>query len=427
MLLYIVWLFLPAVQNLTGLRAGLATLALFGFGLLLDVDYLRTKGLELFLRVCAAALLPIYAFCAMHRGGEFLPFLCQNGMFWFPAVFCAYARFKGDRRLTRYIAWALLATLTVTSLTTIGWDLYCRFQHIDNYSRVLSMGWISEETAGAIMRRNVGGYDFVYSLLLALPLTCALAHREKAGLRWAWMGAALLILLTLAAADYALAMLAALIVMLVVLLALLLRLVTRKARHPLSVGASMLCTLPVLLLLIVLRMQLIDLGAWFFGSLGLKDIADSFVEMRLVFSGQASQVANADSRLIFFGYAWNSFVSSPLIGTLGRSVAADAGQTLAQHYAALGVSGHSDVLDILAGMGLYGAVMMPLLVFAACHGALKGIRKSPSFPYLALMLCVLFGLCLGSTVVYSRENMVIICVGALLLTQHEERHPLAHV
>ena len=424
MLLYIVWLFLPVVQRLTGLRAGLATLALFGIGLLLDQDYLRVKGPELFLRVCAAVLLPLYAFCAMYRGDEFLPFLCQNGMFWFPAIYCAYARFKGGKWLSRYVAWALLATLTVTALTTTGWDLYCRFQHIDSYSRYVSMGWVSEEKANFIMLRNIGNYDFVYSLLLALPLVCALAHQERGALRWAWMGAAALVIVTLVAADYALALLAALVVLLVMLLGALLRILTRKSRHPLSVGQSFLCTVPVLVLIAVFRNQLIDAGAWLFTLLGLRNVADAFVEMKLVFGGQSSQIANADSRLIFFGYAWNSFAASPWIGSMGRSAATNASQTLAQHYAALGVSGHSDVLDVLSGMGLYGAVMMPLLIYTACHGAMKGVRKSPSFPYVALMLCVLFAICCGTTVLYSRENMVIVCVGTLLLTQREETRSL---
>ncbi len=421
---YILWLFLPVVQYYTGLRAGLGMVALFGIGLLLDAEYLRAKGVELLLRLCAAALLPIYAFCGMHRGIEFLPFFCQNGMLWFPPIFCAYVRFKNDRRLTRCLSWTLLGVLTVTSLITIGWDLYCRQQQIETYSRIISMGWVSEEMSDFIMRHNIGGYDFVYALLLALPLVCALCRRERGALRWAWMGAALLILLTLAVADFSLPMLAGLIVMMMILLARLLRFFTRKARRPLSVGMSMLCTVPVLLLIVIFRMQLIDLGAWFFGMLGLKDITGSFEEMRLVFSGQSSQIANDDSRLIFFGYAWNSFTSSPLIGTLGRPAATFAGKTLAQYYAALGISGHSDVLDILAGMGLFGAITVPLLIFTVCRGAFKDIRKSPSFPYVMLMLCTLFALSFGCTFVYSREITVIVCVGVLLLSQREQSHPL---
>ncbi|MBP3541376.1 MAG: hypothetical protein J6K72_06135 [Clostridia bacterium] len=422
MFLYILWLFLPVLQNLTGLLGGLITIALFAVGILLDIDYLRTKGIELFLRICAIILLPVCAFFFLHRGNNFLAFFFQHAMFWYPAAFCAYARQKNDSRITRGLLYALLFSVLLTSSTTIFWAIYCRVHNLDNYSRIISMGWIPEETADYIMRRNIGGYDLSYALGLSLPLICALIHREKGWLRWAFVSALLLLFLTLIATDYPYAMLLALITLFVVLAAWMFRFIFGLFHCKLSLGISLLCTLPLLLLFFLFRMQLIDFGAWLFSALHLENIADSFVEMRLVFTGQSSLIYQSDSRLIFFGYAWDSFLASPLIGTLGRVNSVGVTNTLAEHYAALGLSGHSDVMDILASMGILGIIVILLLIYTACRGAFQGIRKSPSFPYIILMFCTLFCMCLGATMVYSREIMLMLCIGTLLLMQHEQKH-----
>lgn len=427
MLLYIVWLFLPVLQNLGGMKVGVIAIGIFGIGLLLDKDYLNSHGLEFYLRVCGAILLPLYAFAALYRGRTLLPFIGQQGMFWFPPIFCIYIRFKNDVRLTRFVAYALLSTIIVTCITTtIGCIAYHDPKNI-TLARELSMGWIEKTRADMIMRMNIASYDFIYALVLPIPLIFSFIQIEKGWRKIAWIASLPLIMLTLIVADFALAVFAAVAVIAVELLALLLRCLTKKAKHPLSQSMSLLCTMPLLLLVIIFRMELIDMGAWLCEKLNLRDIGDSFKEMKLVFSGNPDQIKNADSRLIFYQYALNGFKDSPFIGMLFQNVTLEPSQNLAQHYQALRISGHSDVLDVLAGMGIFGAVIMPVLIYTVCHGFMKGMRKLQSYAQIILMLCVLFGFCVLTTMVYSREVSVIVFIGALLLMQREEKLGISSV
>ena len=129
--------------------------------------------------------MPVILRVFLERGGENGPgFYVQQAMFWFPVVFCGYARERGDNRLWRWVRPLMVAVVAVTTLTTIGWLIQgmLRGGRVYAYSRSLGYGAGGEAQAAylkELMLRKIGGYDFVYAMVAALPLTCLGIQQHK--------------------------------------------------------------------------------------------------------------------------------------------------------------------------------------------------------------------------------------------------------
>jgi len=76
---------------------------------------------------------------------------------------------------------------------------------------------------------------------------------------------------------------------------------------------------------------------------------------------------------------------------------------------------HSDLLDLLSGMGILGTTAFAFGAWVIGRGSQKGFRKNPAFAQVVLQYVCLF-LCLAlGTVFYSREIPLVLCLTAALL------------
>ena len=140
MVLYTVWLLIPAIQTTGRAMTGCAAVVLFGLGVLLDWEYFRAHWALLVGQALCAACAPLILYFFLERGGTgFAGFYVQNAMLWFPLIYLSYSRQKNDPRLWRYWKWALLGAMALTTLTTIGWLIegMLRGGRIYAYSRSL--------------------------------------------------------------------------------------------------------------------------------------------------------------------------------------------------------------------------------------------------------------------------------------------------
>jgi len=81
MILYLVWLLLPAVQTTGRAAAGCLCVALFGFGVLLDLEYLKKQWMWMLARAACAAAMPLLLRVFLKRGGDhFAGFYVQQAM-----------------------------------------------------------------------------------------------------------------------------------------------------------------------------------------------------------------------------------------------------------------------------------------------------------------------------------------------------------
>ena len=399
LILYMVWLLLPAVQTALHAVAGAATVALFGVGVLVDSQTLRRQWASLCLRALLMAALPFALFYLMARGGGNLPaYLAQQGMFWFPMVWCAYARQRGDARVYRFVTPVFLALMALTTLTTIGWlvEGLLRGGKVYAYARSLGSG---EPGNGAYLRelmgKNIGGYDFVYATVLLLPITFQLACKARGARR---LGFAVFFGLQLALvglSQYTYAILFAAGLTAVELLALLLRRVFRC----LSVGRSLLAALPLIAAVWLFRVPLLTWAGGVAAGMGFQNAQYSLTQLLAMLTGGA---VDAGSRLATYTKPLAGFMASPLLGSL-------AGGT-----PALGM--HSDLLDMLSATGLIGTALFALGAWALGRGAQQGLMHSPAKAQLLLQWCLLFCCLALGTVFYSRELPLAMCMGYLLLT-----------
>ena len=405
MLLYLFWLLLPAVQTTGRAFTGAAAVALFGAGVLLDGAWLRAHWPRTLLRALCAALMPVILRAFLRRSGENgAGFYVQQAMFWFPVVFAGYARERGDSRLWRGVRALLLCVMTVTTLTTIGWLIQgmLRGGRVYAYSRSLGYAGGGEEQAAylkELMLRNIGGYDFIYATVAALPLTC-LGIQRSVGWRRAALCALLaaqVVMVALSQYTYAMLFMAAIVAVEGIALA-----VRAASRGRVGLGASLLWGALPLLLAFLLREPLTALAASVCERLGLTSFAFSFRQLLQAMQGG---VTSADSRLGYYLTALEGFGRSPLVGSLF------AGEKL--------LSQHSDLLDALSGTGLLGTALMGGMVYLMGRGALKGLKKSPARAQLVLVGLAVAATALLGTVVYSRDIPSVAMMGALLVLEGE--------
>ncbi len=404
-LLYTVWLLLPAAQTTFGALGGVLCVGLFALGVLLDGAYCKRYWADFLLRAaCAAALPLIFWFFLQRGGGQFFGYYCQQGMFWFPLFFCAYARNRGDKRLWRFWNITLLACFCITTLTTIGWLIQgmLRGGRVYAYSRSLGSGEAGQAYLEELMLRNIGGYDFVYASTLALPFTCY-GVRAHGG----WARAGLLCLcgaqvLMIALSQYTYALLFALAVLALELVAAFARFLALRVFHrPLRVLPSYLWALLPFGLVYLLRVPLISLGISLFQSVGFTNFAYSLSQLLNVMTGHA---VDAGTRLEFYRLPIEGIAQSPWVGSL-------AGGPLL-------LSKHSDLLDLLSGVGILGAVLTFGLMGCIGRGSLRGLRSHAAMPTLLLQWVLLLGCALLGTVTYSRDISLLLCAGAFFLLEN---------
>ncbi len=404
-LLYVLWLMLPALQCLGGAVCGVAAIGLFALGVLLDTDTWKEGWLGLLIRAACIAVMPLLLFFFLGRGGDqLLAFFVQHGMFWFPLVFCGYARQRGDRRLWRGLKPVLLTVVGVTVLTSVFWlveGMFFRGDKVYAYARTLGNAEPGyEDFHRELMLKNICGYDFTYAMVAALPLTLIGVHRSRGGKRAAMVGLLALQVLMILLSQYTYAMVFAGVILVSEVVGLLIRALSRGR---VKLGPSLLLGLLPLAVIWLLRMPLLSLATGFCQQAGLDNFAFSLEQLMIALQGGAT---DEYSRLAFYQLALEGIGRSPFVGSLfgGESF----------------LSRHSDLLDLLSGMGLLGAGVVCGLIYGMGWGSLRGIGQNPNRAHLAMMWLAVLVVALLGTVCYSREVMAVAALGTLLVLEGPE-------
>ena len=404
MILYLVWLLLPAVQTTGRAASGCLCVAIFGAGVLLDREYLKKQWMWLLARAACAAAAPLFLRVFLGRGGDnFAGFYVQQAMFWFPLVFAGYARERGDKRLWKWLKWVLLGTMTLTMLTTIGWLIQgmLRGGRIYAYSRSLGYaGDVNPAYLKELMLRNIGGYDFVYAMVAAMPITCLLIQRHEGRLRTAFMALLIAQTVMIVLSQYTYAMLYACAVWIIELFAIYAR---RTTQNRIGLTASLAIGAAPIVVLFLIAEPLILLGAQICSDLGLSGFANSFEQLAAALFGTGTP--NPDSRLAHYLTALSGFKASPVVGSLFT------GEKL--------LSYHSEALDLLSGAGILGTAVFGLMVWLMGRGLFGGMRRHPQAGHLWLMTAMLFITATLGTVFYSRDIMAVYAIGMLLVLEND--------
>ena len=401
-LLYTLWLLLPAVQTTGRAVTGALAVCIFGVGVLLDKPYLRAHWMSFLLRCFCAAALPLVLRFFLHRGTDsFAGYYAQQIMFWYPLLWCGYAQARGDARLWRSLKTVLLGAMIITTLTTIGWLVQgmLRGGRVYAYSRSLGWGGTGQEAyLKELMGRNIGGYDFINASMLSLPLGCYAVLKARGWKRAGWAGFCGAQLVMIALSQYTSALIFAVtLVSLELLSACLRRLVQKILNRPMGVAPSLLWILPLFAVVYFLRIPITQSVASFCRYIGFENFAYSLNQLMITLTGN---IADTASRISSYRLPLDGFTASPIIGALPGMNA---------H-----LSQHSDLLDLLSATGAIGTAAFLSLVGFMGRGCLQYIGNNDAKPHLYLQYAALLAFSLLGTVTYSRDIPLVLCAGALL-------------
>ena len=399
MLAYVVWLFLPAMQCLGRSYTGAACVALFGLGVVTDVETFQKQWLMLVARAAAAIALSLLLIICMDRGGEQkTAFLVRSVMLWFPLIFVGHVRAIGDRRLWQGLKATLQSVMAITVFTTFCWSIEGMLNGQDpTYCRVL--GSAAPEYAhmlNTLMLRNIGGYDFIYALVISIPLVVISFFRSKGWRKWATAAFFAMQLAVIVLSQYTSALLCTGMILLVECVAILIHLISGKR---VNFKTAVLCCC-ALLVPILFAKPLLSIGCTIAERLQFDSVLYNLQQLQVLLQGGE---VDSFSRLTYYPIAIRGFLASPFTGSrLG-------GEAM--------LSFHSDILDLLSSAGLLGALCAAGLIWLAGRGTMRGIRKHAGSGNLCLMVAVCLLISLLGTVVYSREITAVIALAALFVLE----------
>lgn len=259
-------------------------------------------------------------------------YVFANFLFWIPFLFMYNRCLVRDDSFRRFLSRFILVLFIVTATTTL-------FGLIQDpmVSRFLATGQTDGYGLRGYSIRNVGDYNFIYSLVIMLPML--IGAWRLTGIKHGQLLIALLLsLVCLVRAQYSIALIISVIALSMAILV--------KRFSPMKLCLIVIVEFMLLLALYALLPSIIDLVS----NLGP---SASFIRYRL---SDTFAVINSDSifgldrvqRLIM---SLNVFLENPITGNLFASNMAELGN-------------HSTVLDLLGEMGIFALVFILIFYIA---------------------------------------------------------------
>lgn len=293
-----------------------------------------------YLSVVSAVLLLQYF--TVYRGQPFLERMINGFIAWLPGLIAIYANYYCDKKFLKSYLQVGTLLLTLTSITTIrGLAVY------PNASRELASGTALYDTE-IYTRQNIGGFEFIYALVIFIPICIWLIkHTEKV---WKIINyiCLIIILMCIYESQYT----TALIISLVTLMAIIL------CQGKYLTGVVFMA---VVVMLVLSGKNLTSILSNFFEFLSdnikFEYVSDRLLQVSQVLAGQKVETDTSTERIDFYKTCWESFKENPIFG-----------QNIFG-FDSKNISGHSFILDILAGSGLLG---ISVLIFSL-RTAISGI------------------------------------------------------
>jgi len=246
-------------------------------------------------------------------------------LFWVPFIMMLYIVETNDRKLYKAIIITTIVSLALTSITTIrGITLY------PFASRYLATGQSELYNLDMYRRINIGGYDFIYGLVLMIPVLIYLIHWDKRH-RIIYFSIIALYTVCIIKSQYTIAVL-------MVIISLALLFIKRINFKTVSVILLALITIFLIFQMDIAAIffnmaRMIGKNGYIMLSKRLTEIADSISQ---------SGAIGGLSRYNLYGKSIQAFIYNPILGTLINPIS---------NYTP---GGHSSLLDTLGFLGLLG-------------------------------------------------------------------------
>lgn len=312
--------------------------------------------------ILLAIAFSLFEYWTMHRQVFFLLRMRDNVLAFVPIVTTLFVVYLTDKKFARFYLQLALILILITSITSIlGLYIY------PDASREQT-SYDLKDDAMFYESLNIGGYVYMYSMCVMIPiLFWQIPHSKRI-----FRGINIVTLIMVVWCVYMSAFATAL---LLVIVAVLLSVVNIKPK------LKPLIYVFTIFLVVISGTGLLASFMYDLSQMVQSDyVSDRLLQLSLVFSG--TDVANISTetsaeRLELFQTAWNSFLSSPIFG-----------HNLV-YFDKEALSGHSLVLDTLAGSGLLGIGVL-YLIFSNLFKILVRNQGSTTSPYVKLTWFMFF-------------------------------------
>lgn len=263
-------------------------------------------------------------------------------------VYSGELEYVEDREaILRFVFLLVILTSITTIIGTFQYEAPCR-QLAGNNNPVLNQLYT---------QRNIGGYRFIYFLVLACPL---MMRRILNRVNFENCLVLVLSVICIIRSEYTIALL--------MVIAIILVCVFIKNNN--ATGIFLVCLVFGAFLFFYERVLM-----WLISQFSHSYSIVSRLEMLLTYNNTGSATGDLFVRQELYSKSWNSFVSNPLFGTLFKN-----GQF---------IGGHSEVLDFLGHSGIFG-----LLVFRVLYKSTRirltecGIKFDQYYVVLIIMALI---------------------------------------
>lgn len=309
-------------------------------------------------------------------------------LFWIPFLFIYNRQYTRDAVFCSFLAKLVIILCSVTAITTI-----IGLTADPMAARNLATGLTEENSLQSYSIRNIGGYGFIYSLVLLIPLLIG-AWRNDSIKKIYIVLALILALACIFRSQYTTALGLTIVALLTVFLG--------KRFSPLKLCVLVVCE-------IVALIALINLLPAFVGLISNLGPEASFMAYRL--SDSLSTISTDGifglDRVQRAEMSWSIFVENPLSGNLFSTMPSELGA-------------HSALLDLLASMGLLVIPFILFFIIAIIGRLLNRLVSLEIKPYAVASILIFFVLGSINTVLSSFTIPVVLFLVPLGLSHLNE-------
>lgn len=271
----------------------------------------------------------------------------QTLLFLLPVIIGYYFSKDNTRIKPSYSIMVILCVIITMITTVIG----C----IRNPSAARILATVSSQDSESYIydMQNIGGYSFVYIVVLLYPILILSYKVKRIKLPTAIVLAALM-LITIVYTEYTTALLLFTITSILFF-----------TKSNLSSRGTVIIAISALLFLLIFSGFIADFLRWLGNIIGSEAIS---MRLDALAGGRSGLEQSEDNRLELYQMSINHFLNHPIFGTLFESYKVNGG--------------HSFVLDNLASFGLLGGVLMFLMYKGVFKRFLLPYREKSGFGYV---------------------------------------------
>ena len=385
-ILYVIWLFLPSIQNMLGARAAIFFMALFFISTIMDKSFLKANIKEYFIKIILLLFVSAF-YSAIYTIGikNLLVFFPQAFMLFFPILISYYIIKSNKTYLLDLIFIITLIACIITSVINLTW--------LFRYGltlRYMAHGSTDTEYIKRAMSYGIGGFGFTYGLNMFFALLLFGFSQLKLKIS-KFIASVVIVLFALSIykSRYFIALFILFCIVFLFLIDYVSKIICRITKIKHNLWYTFAFGIFITIILFIFRDSLITNLAAYLHDYGLVDYSNKLLKIRDLLVNFNVETDNS-SRLEYYISGIDTIINSPWIGIKLDPYTYD-------------ISRHSTMIDTFAGFGVPAGVFTLACFIYSLKGIYSNIFKSENKQIMIFMLIIFFILFASNTIVYCRE------------------------